>query len=122
MESRDRTVLYAEDEEANRRLMVLQLKRHGIRCDTASDGMTALERYRAGDYALVMLDQYMPGLNGSEVARMIRRDNQRIPIIAITSDESQIELLAESGFDRVLLKPLHDEDYMSAIINYLSGV
>ena len=112
-------VLYAEDEDTNRKLLKLQLQRNGVRCDTAADGVEALEMFHKHDYALVILDQYMPGLYGSEVAKRIRTISPNLPLIAITSDDSQIPLLRESGFNRVFLKPLRGDDYISAILGYL---
>ena len=112
-------VLYAEDEEPNRRLMELQLRKCGIACDTAVDGVEALAMFRSNEYAVIILDQYMPGLNGSEVAERIRLIDTHIPLIAITSDDSQVPILDAAGFDRVFLKPLHRQDYINTIIHYL---
>ncbi len=117
--SDDRKVLYAEDEYANRRLIEYALRNAGVACDTANDGVEALALFQQNTYALVMLDQYMPGMNGSEVAAKIRQINPAIPLIGITSDDSQVPLLMDVGFDRVFLKPLRGSDYISAIIRYL---
>ena len=114
-----RLVLYAEDEEPNRRLMEFQLRKRGIACDTAADGVEALSKFRTNKYALIILDQYMPGLNGSEVAERIRLVDTDIPLIAITSDDSQVPVLDAAGFDRIFLKPLHGQDYINTIIHYL---
>lgn len=112
-------VLYAEDEYANRKLLQFQLNREGIECDTAIDGVQALAMFQKGEYSLVILDQYMPGMNGSEVAEKIRLTSPTIPLIAITSDDSQVPVLSRAGFDRIFLKPLRGDDYIAAIISYL---
>jgi CheY-like chemotaxis protein len=67
----------------------------------------------------VILDQYMPGMNGSEVAKRIRKIDPAVPLIAITSDDSQVPVLEAAGFDRVFLKPLRGQDYIETILRYL---
>ncbi len=112
-------VLYAEDEYTNRKLMELLLERNGIGCDLAEDGVAALELFKQNEYALVLLDQYMPGLMGSEVARIIRSEGSGVPLIAITSDDSQVPALKEAGFDLVFLKPMRGAEYIETIMSYL---
>ena len=120
-------VLYAEDEYTNRKLMEYKLKREGIECDLAADGVDALkifEKAHVGTnipstYGLVILDQYMPGLNGDELARKIRKIDEKVPLVAITSDESQITVLEEAGIDKVLIKPLRGVDYIGVIKGFL---
>ena len=111
-------VLYAEDEEINRELISLMLKRRGMVCDMAPDGFTALAMFHAAEYGVIVLDQYMPGLNGDEVARKIRNFDPLIPLIAITSDESQVDKLNQAGFTHVFLKPLSTEDLIATIARY----
>lgn len=112
-------VLYAEDEYTNRKFIELMLEKHGVRCDLAEDGRMALEMFRRTSYSLILLDQFMPGLLGSEVAKKIREEGSTIPLIAITSDDSQVPLLEEAGFDKVFLKPLKGVDYLKTIMSYL---
>jgi CheY-like chemotaxis protein len=112
-------VLYAEDEYTNRKLIELLLDERGVRCDLAEDGCMALEMFKQNDYSLVLLDQFMPGLLGSEVAKKIREEGSTVPLIAITSDDSQIPLLKEAGFEKVFIKPLRGADYLETIMSYL---
>ena len=112
-------VLYAEDEYTNRKLLEIKLRNDGIQCDLAEDGLTALEMFKAGDYGVVILDQYMPGMNGDKVAREIRKVDQKIPLIAITSDDSETHNLVEAGFNKIFIKPLRGEDYVGAIKAFL---
>lgn len=112
-------VLYAEDEYANRKLIELLLDKRGVQCDIAEDGWSAFEMFKQNEYALVLLDQYMPGLLGSEVARKIREEGSTVPLIAITSDDSQLPVLEEAGFNKVFIKPLRGVDYLKTIMSYL---
>jgi len=114
-------VLYAEDEYSNRKLMELLLERNGVCCDLAEDGVAALDLFRRNDYSVIILDQYMPGLFGSEVAKQIRREGSDVPLIAITSDDSQVPALKEAGFDRVFLKPMRGVEYVETILSYVEA-
>jgi CheY-like chemotaxis protein len=111
-------VLYAEDEYTNRKLLEILLQREGIDCDLAADGVSALDMFQHNTYAVVILDHYMPGLNGAEVAREIRAIDGSVPLIALTSDDSQVPVLEKAGFDRIFLKPLRGNDYIGAIASY----
>ena len=98
-------ILYGEDEYTNRKLVEYGFLRKGVQCDLASDGYTAYELFCCKSYSAVILDQFMPGISGSEVARKIRAIDREIPLIAITSDECQIPELKKAGFTRIFLKP-----------------
>ena len=54
-----KTILYAEDEFTNRKIMKYQCERFGVDCVLAADGLEALERCRTEKYDLVVLDQYI---------------------------------------------------------------
>ncbi len=112
-------VLYAEDEFTNRKLLQIKLKNLGVECDLAQDGTQAFEMYEKNTYSLVILDQYMPGMNGDEVAKKIRTENKNIPLIAITSDDREVENLKSAGFNEIFIKPLRGNSYINVINYYL---
>ncbi len=117
----DYQVLYAEDEFTNRKLLEIQLGKSGISCDLASDGTTALHKFLENNYQVIILDQYMPGMNGDVLAGRIREVNATIPLIAITSDDAEIDKLKKAGFCEVFIKPLRNKDYIEVIQKYLNG-
>jgi CheY-like chemotaxis protein len=114
-------ILYAEDEFTNRRLIEIHLSRANISCDLAADGTEAWEMIRHNNYRLIILDQYMPGMNGDELARKIRESNPEIPLIAITSDDTEVSMLKSAGFSEVFIKPLRGRDYIDTIVKYLEA-
>jgi two-component system response regulator ResD len=114
-----RTILYAEDEFTNRKIVEMVCRRMNINCILAEDGLQALELFRKETPDLVILDQYMPGFNGDIVAEKIRKENSEIPLIAITSDDDAVTRLENSGFNRVLVKPVKNRDYESLLNTYL---
>ncbi len=112
-------ILYAEDEFTNRRLIEIHLGKANIHCDLAADGTEAWEMISKNDYRLIILDQYMPGMNGDELARKIRETKPDIPLIAITSDDTEVSMLKAAGFSEVFIKPLRGKEYIDTIIRYL---
>ena len=112
-------VLYAEDEFTNRKLLEIHLGKSGITCDLASDGLQALQKIEENSYEVIILDQYMPGMNGDALARVIREKNKEIPLIAITSDDTEVDNLKAAGFCEVFIKPLRSKEYIDVIRHYL---
>jgi type II secretory ATPase GspE/PulE/Tfp pilus assembly ATPase PilB-like protein/CheY-like chemotaxis protein len=108
-------VLVVDDEEQDRRLVSRFLESAGFRVVEAADGETALGILESGDedVSLVLLDIYMPGIDGTEVLRRIRRSlaTQALPVIVLTgSRNARDELhLLDAGADDYLLKPVEPE-------------
>ena len=119
MDEKKKRVLYAEDEFTNRKLLQIKLKNLGVECDLAQDGIQAFEMYEQNEYELVILDQYMPGMNGDEVAKKIRSADPKIPLIAITSDDREVDNLKSAGFNEIFIKPLRGNSYINVINYYL---
>ena len=80
-------------------------------------------KLRKNKYDLVVLDQYMPNMDGTEVAQCIRKLSDSIPMVAITSDDDGIlkESFFDSGFNEVLIKPLHGDEVLEIILSLLSS-
>ncbi len=111
-------VLYAEDDLANRKLLAVKLEKAGFECDTVENGSLALQLYGENTYDVVVLDQYMPEMDGEEVAAEIRSTSTDIPLIAITSDDTLRTHLLETGFNEVIVKPLRGDDAIDIIKSY----
>lgn len=115
----DFRILYAEDEPSNRKVLELALARRGMRVDLAANGTEALRLFRENDYDLVILDWYMPGMNGDELAKAIRQEDREIALVAITSDDLGPDILVTCGFDDVFVKPLLGTKYVDRIIELI---
>ena len=87
----DARVLIAEDDDALREMMVLQLLREGCAVTEASDGDQALATIRdhdggpGGPFDLVVMDVRMPGLSGLEVLRRLRESSWTTPVLFVTA-------------------------------------
>ncbi|MCW3817388.1 response regulator transcription factor [Micromonospora sp. DR5-3] len=99
-------VLVVEDDASIREVTALGLRRSGFRVDTAVDGPTALAAWRARPVDLIVLDVMLPGLDGFEVCREIRRTSQ-VPILMLTARTDTIDVVVglECGADDYLRKP-----------------
>src|SRR5581483_4811913 len=93
-------VLVVEDDASIREVTALGLTRAGLRVSTAVDGRDALTRWRAGEFDLMVLDVMLPGLDGFEVCREIRRSSQ-VPILMVTARTDTIDVVVglECGAD-----------------------
>jgi len=76
-----KTVLCVDDEKIGLRVRKLMLEGRGFRVLTATSGQQGIDLFDQNDVDVVVLDYYMPGLNGGEVAAELRRRRADIPII-----------------------------------------
>jgi CheY-like chemotaxis protein len=85
-------VLVADDDDAVRQMLVRALEKAGFDVEAAADGELAVKRFaeRPGDFAAVLLDWSMPGLEGPEAAAEIRRIMTDVPIL-LTTGHGEIE-------------------------------
>lgn len=112
-------VLYAEDEYSNRKIIEFQLQNLGISCDLASDGTEAIEMIRRNRYDLIILDRHMPGAGGDVVATIAREVQPQTRLMAITSDDDDLESLRRAGFCDVFIKPLRGKMHLQRILSHL---
>lgn len=106
-------LLLAEDNEFNRDLVTRILEDAGIEVRQAVSGAEALELARVEDFDLVIMDLHLPGMDGAETARRLRRLRpalEHVPIIALTADVffDDPEKLRAASIDACLLKPLDE--------------
>jgi|GEM_PF-5859903 len=105
------TILVAEDNITNQKVIERQLKLLGYEVDIAADGKEALEMLANRDYALLLTDCQMPNMDGFELASNIRKrkiDGKHFPIVAITANAvmGDAEKCLASGMDDYLAKPV----------------
>lgn len=110
-------ILLAEDEKSMSRALVAILTKNNYSVDAVFDGDTALRYLRTGDYDAAILDIMMPVMDGIEVLKTIRKENNLIPVIMLTA-KSQIEDKIEgldSGANDYLTKPFDMNELLARI-------
>ena len=84
-EVRPKIVLCVDDEKIGLRVRKLLLENHGFKVLAANDGQQGLMLFEEHPVDLVVLDYYMPGLNGGEVAAHLRSKRPGIPIVFLSA-------------------------------------
>ncbi|RZK83188.1 MAG: response regulator transcription factor [Pedobacter sp.] len=100
-------VLLVEDEPGLVSVIVRGLSESGIDVSAAADGTVGLEMALNHQFDLVILDLMLPGLNGIQVCREIRKKNQGVAILMLTALSSTENVVTglDSGADDYLVKP-----------------
>jgi two-component system, OmpR family, response regulator CpxR len=92
-------------------LLAESLRRQGFLAVTVHDGITGLERALSNEFALIVLDLMLPGLDGSEVLKRIR-SRSNVPVIILTAKGEANDRIVglESGADDYLAKPFNPRE------------
>lgn len=115
-------ILVVDDDELNRRMMQVILKREGHEIQCVSNGLEALEAVKAGNYDIVLMDLQMPVMDGVEASRHIREwegEKRRTFIVALTASymPERGRELYEAGIDNYIAKPF-DMQHLRHILQY----
>ena len=114
------SVLLAEDNVINQKLLLTYLKRMNVQADLAENGRIAMEKFAPGKYDLILMDVAMPEVDGLDATRQIRAkwdDSDVPPILILTAhvmDAIQDEA-ASVGVKTVLSKPIPYEELKTAM-------
>lgn len=107
-------VLIVEDEENMVSFIKMELEYEGYNVDVANDGRKAVSLALEKDYDVILLDLMLPGINGIEVCRRIRKEKET-PIIMLTARDSVMDKVTglKSGADDYLAKPFAIEELIA---------
>lgn len=109
-------VVVAEDDPSIRELLTHHLVREGFDVTAVPDGMAALRAAR--DLAnVVILDVGLPGMDGFEVARCLRREKRDLPIVMLTARNDEIDRVVglELGADDYICKPFSPRELLARV-------
>jgi DNA-binding response OmpR family regulator len=127
-ENRDvsKLVLVVDDESKITDVVADYLRASGFAVDTAADGASALARSRARPPDLVVLDLGLPGVDGLDVARELRRGSS-VPIIMLTARGAETDRIVglEIGADDYIVKPFSPRELVArvrAVLRRVDGV
>lgn len=99
-------VLLIEDEPSFVEALTIVLEREGYEVEAASDGRSGLERFRARQPDIVLLDLMLPQMSGLDVLRSIRQAGM-VPVIVVSAKDDEADVVAalELGADDYMTKP-----------------
>ena len=111
-----KTVLVVDDEPKIVDVVREYLEHAGFSVRTAGDGPEALERARALAPDLIVLDLGLPGLDGLDVARQLRKSS-RVPVIILTARGDEVDRIIglEIGADDYLVKPFSPRELVARV-------
>lgn len=116
-------ILLAEDNVINREVAVAVLSSAELVVDTAENGLETVEKVRANDYDLVLMDIQMPEMDGLDATRMIRSmsGKEDIPILAMTANVFAEDRKAcfDVGMNDFVAKPLNVAELLDTLARWL---
>ncbi|NTV35698.1 MAG: response regulator transcription factor [Anaerolineaceae bacterium] len=120
------TILVVDDEANIVELVRLYLEREGYQVKTAADGISAMQAVLTHRPALIVLDVMLPGMDGFEVCKKIRSEDNDVPIIMVTARDDDIDKILglELGADDYLTKPFNPRELVArvkAILRRMGG-
>jgi len=112
-------ILVVEDNEIYRNMLVKVLVKEGFEVDEAVDGLKALQKIKEQNYDVVLMDLFMPNLDGVKTTKQLKKLNggKDIPVIALTGNKKK-ELVREwaaLGLKGYLVKPSTRKEILSAL-------
>lgn len=119
---RDQPILIVDDEKNIRLTLSTSLEALGVETDGAEDGKEALAKLREKEFGLILLDICMPGVDGMEVLRQVRKNRPDIGIIILTA-YGTIELAVEAmklGAVDFIQKPFVPEEIRERVARVMS--
>jgi len=118
-------ILLVEDNALNREIIHGMLSFSGIIIQDALNGKEAVDLYRANPskYELILMDIQMPIMDGYEATKIIRSQDQKIPIIALTANAmvADIQKTQSHGMNEHLNKPIEVEKLFSTLLSYITA-
>lgn len=116
-------VLVVDDSSTVRKQIELELKLFGIQVDTVESGEQAFESLAQRSYDLIFLDVVLPGIDGYQICKAIKKDKlkKKIPVIMLTSKSSPFDRIkgALAGCDTYLTKPVSQSSFQKVVRKYL---
>lgn len=112
-------ILIVEDNELYRNMLVTVLRTEKFEVEEASDGLAALDKIKDNHYDCVLMDLFMPKLDGLNTTKRLQQINEGkdLPVIALTGNKRKdlVKKWASFGLKGYLMKPSNKKDILEAV-------
>lgn len=117
----DKSILVAEDEESNFKLIEIILQKKKANITRVTNGEDAVEACKSKSFDLVIMDIKMPKMDGLTATRMIKKFKKELPVVAVTAyaREEEQEESRQAGCDDIVVKPLNIEKLLTTLSKYI---
>lgn len=116
-------VLLVEDNPVNMQLAQFLLKAAGFQVEGATTAPDGIEKARANQPDIILMDIELPGMDGLTATRMLKRDpiTAQIPVIALTANamRGDQERCLEAGCNGYISKPISTKEFAAQVADYL---
>jgi len=121
---KDKSVLIADDEIFNRKLVTSILQKHQCKIVTVENGLEALNEVNKHNFDIVLMDIHMPEMDGLTFIKSFfksEKANQATPILALTAFSENIEFYLNLGFSDLLRKPFNENELINKMENLINN-
>jgi len=116
-------ILLVEDNDLNQEVATELLRDAGFVVDLAENGQIALDKVRAADYDIVLMDMQMPVMDGVTATQEIRKEERfkNLPVVAMTANAMQgdRDRCMAAGMNDHVVKPIEPEDLWKALLKWI---
>lgn len=118
----NKKILVVDDNRINQIVTKKILENHGMLCGIAENGNAAIEKLQSETFDLVLMDINMPGKDGIETTKEIRKFDKSTPIVALTAIEVEEmrNRIETSGMNDIIVKPYDTDKFLKIILKNLN--
>lgn len=109
-------ILVVDDDPAINEMLTIVLEAEGFQTSSVTDGVEAVPAFRSFDPDLILLDLMLPGINGIDICREIRKESA-VPVVMLTAKTDTVDVVLglESGADDYITKPFKPKELVARI-------
>jgi len=114
-------ILLVEDNKINQEIILGLLEHSGIQIDIANNGQESIDKFEKNKYDLILMDLQMPIMDGYKATTIIRKQDNDIPIIALTANAMSEDIVKTKkvGMNEHLNKPIDVEELYETLLKYI---